>query len=150
MLDYNWAYWTEWTPLDKLDFSTVPSGPGVYVIATDRPIHRVVETDNSGFLDIGEAESLRSRIKAFYRCVTEDKDAGHMAGWRFMRFQFKRQFPVGSLHVRWRSTANKEEAYKEEGRLLHAYLQQHCELPPLNYKFNWSLLIKADANSPSG
>jgi hypothetical protein len=60
-----------------------------------------------------------------------------MAGWRFAFFRFERQFPHTGLRVRWRAAATKQEAYAAEGQVLLGYLRRHCELPPLNYKFNW-------------
>jgi hypothetical protein len=62
-----------------------------------------------------------------------------MAGWRFAFFWFEQQFPLSTLRVRWRATANKQEAYAAEGQVLLNYLRRHCELPPLNYKFNWHM-----------
>jgi hypothetical protein len=137
MLEHDWSGWTEWRALSTLDISAVPDAPGAYVIATDRPVNRAVGTDPNGFLDIGEPGSLRYRLRGFYRCITKRGEEGHMAGWRFAFFRFERRFPLGSLRVRWRATDDKEEAYRAEGHLLLAYLREHCELPPLNYKFNW-------------
>jgi len=61
-----------------------------------------------------------------------------MAGWRFTFFHFERYFRHKTIRVRWTNATNKETAYFKEGKLLYAYLGRHCELPPLNYKFNWS------------
>ena len=62
-----------------------------------------------------------------------------MAGWRFAFFRFERQFPLLSLRVRWLSAETKAMAYRAEGSVLLTYLRRHCELPPLNYKFNWDV-----------
>ena len=62
-----------------------------------------------------------------------------MAGWRFAFFYFERRFPIESLRVRWFSAGTKKEAHRAESQLLLTYLVNHCELPPLNYKFNWRL-----------
>ena len=62
-----------------------------------------------------------------------------MAGWRFAFFYFERRFPIESLRVRWFSAGTKKEAHRAESQLLLTYLRYHCELPPLNYKFNWRL-----------
>ncbi len=138
MTDYDWAGWTDWTPLSTLDFKTVPTAPGAYVIATDKPICRAIGTDSFGFLDVGETDGLRQRLKDFYRCLTKRGDEGHMAGWRFAFFRFERHLPMSSLRVRWVTAATKKAAYAVEGRLLLHYIKLHCELPPLNYKFNWN------------
>jgi hypothetical protein len=49
--EFDWTGWTDWVPLIDLDLSSVSEGPGAYVIATDRSIHRAVGTDHDGFLD---------------------------------------------------------------------------------------------------
>jgi hypothetical protein len=43
MSKYNWADWTEWIQLEGLDYIKVPSRPGAYIIATDRPINRAFD-----------------------------------------------------------------------------------------------------------
>jgi len=137
MLDFDWTDWTDWTPLIGLVFSNVPWTPGAYVIATDRPVNRAIDTDEEGFLDVGESDSLRSRLQSFVRCASNRGKEGHMAGWRYAFFHFNQSFPLSTLRVRWVSRETKAEAYRAEGRLLLAYLRRHAELPPLNYKFNW-------------
>lgn len=137
MHDFDWSSWTDWTPLATLDLKTVPVDPGAYVIAANKPICRAVGTDPIGLLDVGESDGLRQRLKDFLRCMRRRGDEGHMAGWRFAFFRFERHFPVESLRVRWVTTVTKEAAYALEGRILLEYIKAHCELPPLNYKFNW-------------
>ena len=137
MLDFDWRDWTGWTPLVGLDFSVVTRTAGAYVIATDRPVNRAIDTDEEGFLDIGESEMLRSRLQSFVRCASTRGKEGHMAGWRYAFFRFDQRFPLRTLRIRWVARASKVEAYRAEGRLLLAYLRRHAELPPLNYKFNW-------------
>lgn len=61
-----------------------------------------------------------------------------MAGWRYAFFRFDRHFPLSSLRVRWSETSSKHTANALEGRLLLTYVLLYGELPPLNYKFNWS------------
>jgi hypothetical protein len=90
-------------------------------------------------LDVGESDNLANRLRSFQRCVSHRGKTGHMAGWRFAFFHFGRQFPLSELRVRWRVTASKEEAYAAEGQVLLGYLRRHCELPPLNYNFNWQM-----------
>jgi len=121
-----------------LDFREVSTDPGAYVIATDKPVSRAIGVDDLGLLDVGESDGLRARLRDFKRCLTKRGDEGHMAGWRFAFFRFERHFPVESLRVRWTATTSKEKAYAMEGRILLEYIKLHGELPPLNYKFNWS------------
>src|SRR5688572_16952707 len=134
---YDWKGWRAWKNLSRLDLEAVSSGPGAYVIAADRPVGRAVGVDPHGFLDIGESGSLRQRFRDFLRCSGTKRQYGHMAGWRYCFFCFERHFPRDTLKVRWVETPTKAAAYASEGRLLLTYLRNHCELPPLNYKFNW-------------
>ncbi len=60
-----------------------------------------------------------------------------MAGWRYAFLRLNRHFPLESLRIRWKPTASKEAAREQEGQTMVAYLARHCELPPLNYSFNW-------------
>jgi hypothetical protein len=137
MFHFDWAGWTNWVPLIGLDFTTVPWLPGAYVIATSSPVNRAIDTDEEGFLDVGESDSLRSRLQSFVRCACNRGKEGYMAGWRYAFFHFDQRFPFSSLRVRWAAKATKAEAYRAEEHLLLAYLRRHAELPPLNYKFNW-------------
>jgi hypothetical protein len=61
-----------------------------------------------------------------------------MAGWRYRFFHLDQHFPQKDLLVIWIPTATKKAASLEECKLLYAYLEDHCELPPLNYKFNYA------------
>ncbi|MNP23125.1 hypothetical protein D3C76_1158230 [compost metagenome] len=61
-----------------------------------------------------------------------------MAGWRFFNSALSKPFPIETLWVSWCELPSKEDAYRKEGEMLALYLSQHYELPPLNYKFNWS------------
>lgn len=132
----DWTGWSEWVKLETLEWSAVPQDPGAYIIAVTRPINRAVGIDPDGFLDVGETDGLRARLRSFRRCASQRGCEGHMAGWRFAFFRFGRTFPLSTLRVRWLVTITKEEAYAAEGQILLAYLRQHYELPPLNYKFN--------------
>jgi len=70
-----------------------------------------------------------------------------MAGWRYAFFHFGRFFPYAKLRVRWRPTKTKDDASELESRMLLAYLKNHYELPPLNYKFNWQIFEKDGGDS---
>jgi hypothetical protein len=137
MLKYDWSGWIDWTPLGTLDFSKVPTTPGAYVIATDKPINRAVGTDPDGILDVGESVSLRGRFKDFCACINNRHTEGHAAGWRFAFYHLDCHFPVSNLRLRWLATRSKHDASRAEGYLLLAYIRQHCELPPLNNRENW-------------
>lgn len=96
-------------------------------------------TIGSGLLDVGESSYLRQRLRDFVRCATRRGDEGHMAGWRYAFFHFADHYPFPTLRIRWVATATKEDAYRHGGQILLIYLRRHAELPPLNYKFNWTL-----------
>jgi len=118
----------------------VPDAPGVYVLGlgkdtrTSVSIPRLAGVDKHGVLDIGESKSLRARFVALRRCVTVVGATGHMAGWRYGYLQLSKHL-VGRLYLSWTTSS---DCYALEGELLHAYLSAFRELPPLNYKFNWS------------
>ena len=138
MFNYDWSSWTDWTNLSALDLKSVPTGPGAYVIATNRPLNRVISIDPIGMLTIGESSGLRKRFRGFRRCATRRHDEGHSAGYRYQFFRFDKHYPFETLRVRWIAAESKPEAYRIEGRFMLAYLDRHGELPPLNYSFNWS------------
>jgi hypothetical protein len=135
---YDWSGWTTWRPLVDVEQFPVPVGPGAYVVATRSSLTRAVGADPEGFLTIGESDNLRTRVRSFLRCARDRSERGHMAGWRYAFFHFAKHFPLQSLSVRWQETKTKDEAYEREGLLMLTYLHRHSELPPLNYKFNWS------------
>ncbi|MCR9300237.1 hypothetical protein NB466_15340 [Vibrio fluvialis] len=134
----DWSDWTDWVLLSSVDINSIPKGPGVYIIASEKELSRAVGVDEHGILDIGESERLNLRVRAFISCATGTRQKGHMAGWRYRNFNFEDVFPIDTLYVCWKSCNTKEDAYTLEGKLLNEYVRQHYELPPLNYKFNWS------------
>jgi len=143
MIDIDWKNWSNWTNLGVFQcfgFLDLPSKPGAYVVAASRPITRAVDIDNDGILTIGETDDLRRRIQIFADCAIAHGNEGHMAGWRYAFLRFQRHFPYSTLRIRWKITETKQEANELEGRMLLAYLANHLELPPLNYKFNWQAL----------
>lgn len=131
--------WSRWEPLhEAVDSARVGTGAGAYVIrARGFTLHRAVGTDPEGVLDIGESGRLRNRLRKFLVCATNRGATGHMAGWRYAYLKLARHFPLDRLEVRWIGVNDKDDAYKEECRLLREYVRKHFELPPLNYKFNW-------------
>lgn len=134
----NWDGWErDW--LNLVDhYRAAPTGPGVYLICADHAINRAVGVDENGILTIGESGNLRDRLGRFVGCVQGRHAKGHMAGWRFFNSALSKPFPIETLWVSWCEMPSKEDAYRKEGEMLGLYLSQHYELPPLNYKFNWS------------
>lgn len=133
----NWDGWTDWLPLVH-SIPQAPATPGAYMIAARRALNRAVGRDVEGILGIGESDNLNRRLRDFLGCARGTKAAGHMAGYRYNLFGYSRVFPLESLWICWCGVGNKDEAYALEGKMLSEYLAQHYELPPLNYKFNWS------------
>lgn len=133
-----WKGWTpEWERILDV-YQDAPSGPGVYMIIADGPINRAVGEDEHGILDVGESDNLKQRLASFVGCARGTRAAGHMAGWRFLEYGFDKHFPLESIWVSWYEVTDKNAAYQKEGEILSEYYRQHLELPPLNFKFNWS------------
>jgi hypothetical protein len=101
MTDYDWTGWTDWTPLSTLDFKTVPADPGAYVVATDKPICRAIGTDLLGFLDVGETDGLRKRLKDFKPLPDKARRRRAHGGLAFRLLPFRTPLPhvvaAGSL-----------------------------------------------------
>ena len=135
MRDYDWTGWCKWIPLVKAHdegFAMISEGAGAYTIAaTALKIPRVTGIDRRGLLYIGETSDLRARISMFYDCVQRGHQS-HMAGWQYNMVGFERCAPVESLRVRWRRAKDRKEALAVQLKLLHVYVLNHCELPPLN------------------
>ena len=132
----SWEGWSGWSTFSNM--SGVPERPGAYVIATRQTITRISGQDKNGILSIGETDNLSKRLQMFLSCANGNRHRGHTAGWRYRELCLDKLFPIASLHFRWKSELSKEKAYALEGELLKEYASQHCELPPLNYKYNWS------------
>lgn len=128
---------TPWVWFTELDMKTVPTGPGTYAVARDRPISRLNGVDDDGVLTFGESGGLRTRLRDFWRCATVPGDEGHMAGWRFAFLRMAEVCPIERLRVRWAPANDKRHAKVMEGKLLSVYLGLHKEQPPLNYSSNW-------------
>jgi len=133
----DWGKWTEWELLLGVDLNKIPNQPGAYLIAARKTIYRAHGKDQEGILDVGESKNLRERLKSFIGCANGNRASGHMAGWRYKKFNFNSRFPLNELYLSWHKVKSKSDAYKLEEVILKAYLEQHSELPPLNYKYNW-------------
>lgn len=99
-------------------------------------IPRLLGVDRLGILDIGESGNLRVRIAALAKCARADGVTGHMAGWRYRYLGLYRKLG-GELVVSWKYGP---ASYGLEAETMAVYLNAFGELPPLNYKANWSLL----------
>lgn len=128
--------------------------PGVYLLARashagslkPHPIRRLLQADPHGLLDIGEAANLRRRLGQLRECVAQPGTLGHMAGWRLGHLGLLRKLGCESedLLVSHFVVKTKEDAYGWEGWLLRTYFELFGELPPLNYKFNWSAFVEQE------
>ncbi|MFH0978973.1 MAG: hypothetical protein V1837_06775 [Candidatus Woesearchaeota archaeon] len=132
---------SEWLILDELEVKKVPSKPGAYKISvfkadgTPIRINRFLGVDPEGVIDIGESTDLHARLQNFKRNI-EKGSGGHMAGWRFHFLKLYEKFKI--LKFSFEVCATKEQAYKKEYAMMKRYIDEHKELPPLNYKYNWS------------
>lgn len=135
-----------WAPLTERTIGAIPRQPGAYrirVVTDDGRAHvirRCFGDDAEGIIDIGESKNLRVRLSSLLRCMRDVERGGHMAGWRYAFLGMQALFPIERLQVWFEVSGSKDEAYAREGELLAAYVRRHYELPPLNYKFNWSSL----------
>jgi hypothetical protein len=132
---------SNWYNLEKEEIRKIPPKPGVYKISRfdkdDNPIEitRFFGIDKEGIIDIGESHNLRERLMNFKRNIENGK-GGHMAGWRYYFLKLHNKVPI--LKFNYEVCNTKEEAYKKEHAMMKKYLDEHKELPPLNYKYNWS------------
>lgn len=154
--------WSDWTFPNRGRFTDwrlfvevvgkAPKDPGVYFLAVPsvqepmrpRKLCRFLNEDPHGLLDIGEAANLQRRLQVLYKCATNRGAPGHMAGWRLgsMGLIDRLGCKADQLLVSWFKLESKDEAYHWEGRMLNVYFSIFGELPPLNYKFNWSEFSK--------
>jgi len=142
--------WTNWRSLSEVSVAAAPAAAGAYVLGIPATrgsnrarIGRLLADDLNGVLDIGESGHLRKRLQDLHRCISTPGQVGHMAGWRLGSFGLleKLRVSVSDLRVSWRSTQSKEDAYRVEGEMLRWYFDIFGELPPLNYKFNWTTWV---------
>lgn len=142
-------HWSGWFDLahiagKKVNLDLVKENlekPGGYIIRIEgRKIHRFGGIDVLGIIDIGQSNHLWNRINQFHRCLgMQDRDkCGHMAGWRFRWLELSIDFSVEKLRVAWRNTKDNERPDDVEAKAMRCYINLFKELPPLNYKFNWS------------
>lgn len=135
-----WRGWNQGFWLDAAVANVPPNKPGAYVLGLAHgetrsvAIPRLCGTDPHGVLDIGESKNLKKRLEQLHGCMTNPGAAGHMAGWRYSFLQLQAHL-TGKLYVCW---CIAENSYDLEGKMLWAYTSAFRELPPLNYKFNWS------------
>ena len=136
MSAYNWQNWSKLQQLDGIDRKLLGTRPGAYVIAAKGSITRAVGIDSEGILDIGESKHLGPRVKAFVSCAQKCAATGHAAGCRYASWGFADRWPLKTLRIRWRKFSSKNQAQREEARLMEAYRKRHLELPPLNRSFS--------------
>jgi len=135
---HDWSQWSDWIKLDVIQLPLIRGKRGAYVIATRSPLSRAGGTDVNGVLRVGESGNLGDRIESFIRCARGAYSSGHMAGVRFFRLRYSESFPVEALWVRWVNISSEGSPYAIEGAFLKNYSRAFKELPPLNYKYNWS------------
>ncbi|GMV18158.1 MAG: hypothetical protein AMXMBFR56_63820 [Polyangiaceae bacterium] len=138
-----WSPWKVLSPALK-----IRDRPGAYVIglpASRAPLGRLRGADPHGILDIGESAKLARRISDLRRCAEKPGERGHMAGWRLGSGGLLKHLGITSADLRvsycYAEPASKDEAYRLEGTILRGYFDLFGELPPLNYKFNWSAWV---------
>lgn len=120
----------------------VPSGPGIYMIISKKPLHRVGGIDCQGILYVGKAFSLRDRLKKFWYV---DHIASYFL-WENLEVA-KKIFRnsalskkdldsyLGSLYAMV-CPVNKINLASAERAVLFCYLYNFGELPPLNFNLS--------------
>ena len=128
--------WTDWYSVSEANEENyIEAKPGAYVIrGKNQKINRLFGVDPLGILDIGQSTNLKRRLKQFLNSAKYGK-SGHMAGWRYHTLKMKSVAPLKLLEVCWAYNSACEEL---ECRLMERYIKAFNELPPLNYKYNWS------------
>lgn len=133
--------WSEWFALNTININSIPVAAGVYQIrwavgGKSQKIHRLNGIDESGCLYIGKAVDLRSRIKRFYRGVTQSAEVGkmsnrHTAAYTYTFYGFKREIKSEHLEGRY-AELPREEIDPCEEHLLLCYVEKFLDKPPLN------------------
>lgn len=132
--------WSEWFALNTTNIDSIPATTGVYQIrwaigGKPQKIHRVNGIDESGYLYIGKAVNLRSRIKRFYRGVIQSPKVGKMSNrhtaYTYTFYGFKREIKSEHLEGRYAELLREEIDSCEENLLL-CYVEKFLDKPPLN------------------
>jgi hypothetical protein len=137
--------WSNWFPFSEVALAEVHASAGAYVLGLPAShgrgtLGRLLGEDPHGLLDVGEAGNLRDRLLAFRRCASMEGERGHMAGWRLGSMGLLNRLGINADDLRMSVcyATSKDDAYRVEGTILRIYYDPFGELPPLNYKFNWS------------
>ena len=100
----------------------------VYVIFSDKPVHRALGIDSKGILYIGAARKVGRLVQLL--ATVRDNSKTHKFGIRYKSNpEFQNQYPVESLQVRLIPTDNP---FVLERQKLSDYEKQFGELPPFN------------------
>jgi hypothetical protein len=127
-MEYVWDKW-----------ESFPRTPGVYVVYSGRPIHRLRGVDSRGILYIGKSTGVRDRLWEFYY-IHHPASAFlwvHLPVARIVlgsKMTSKKAVEValGKLAVRVATPLARIEVDRAERSLLFAYMYEYGESPPLN------------------
>jgi hypothetical protein len=142
----SFARWSKTRPVSLFDkkWDSMPATPGVYIIKTSRPIHRIGGVDRTGILYVGRTSRIRSRLWQFLNC-------NHPAsGFLWVHVDFARlildsrirtvtdceNWIYKKLRVRYATPIYKSRIARAERALLFAYMSRFGESPPLNLSIN--------------
>ena len=135
--------WHKLTELARNNFKGVPKRPGVYFIRVPRPIGRLGSQDRCGILYIGEAASLRARIKAFWDSITLKSKIRHTAAKTYMICRVYEVAKPEELEVEWVELESKEKANTQEWAAFNFYAKKFKEPPPLNLELRRETFARA-------
>jgi len=140
-------------PVELADFDPLPRKPGLYALVAYRrsqpcAIGRFLGNDASGLVYIGKATRVRGRVRSLALSYLEGK-RGHMAGRNLERvdaLRAKAGLPTVrsdyELRLFYTLCPSPLAAEKAETKLLHWYIAQFGEVPPMNAQGSWVSIQK--------
>lgn len=113
------SIWYDW---NSGSVANAPGRPGVYALRLrGKQFGRLRGESDLVYIGCATEGTVRDRLENHLR-----SDGSNVAA------RLRDVLAVGSLEVAWKVVDKAEEASTEEARLLRLYVQQHCELPPVN------------------
>ena len=133
-----WSSWATFDELHKRNFDESPDEPGVYEIASAcHQIHRVCG-GGQGRLALHRHDNRQPPRpnKAVLRRSQGPEERPSRCRVEISQSQDGQLRAAEKLEVR-RRAEKKTAAVEVETKLLFAYLNAHCEMPPLNRRLPW-------------
>ena len=141
----DFARWSKTRRVSLFDekWDSMPATPGVYIIKTSHPIHRIGGVDRTGILYVGRTSRMRSRLWQFLDCrhpasgfLWVHIDVARLVLDDRIRTVTDCENRVYKLRVRYATPIYKSRIARAERALLFAYMSRFGESPPLNLSIN--------------